>query len=225
MYSWPYKGNYAIPGLPSAKWNSDTTNPSAWPLQANRYNIDGSHRCPGSDKLIIDNGQGILVAYRGSPDNQPWIEQIGLARAAGPGGPFTRLNNDQPLFNNSAEDPSVWRDKRGNWYMIMHALEGGFRGGPNVGGHAYVESLEGPWYYDTETRAFTTTVQFDDGTSAVDAERERPQLVFTYDGNMTPILLTSGVVENLNTMVSYSLAVPSGEYYSLWNTTNCVATK
>jgi hypothetical protein len=66
---------------------------------------------------------------------------------------------------------------------------------PNVGRHAYARSWQGPWIFNTETVAFNTTAKFTDGSSIDYYRRERPQLYFSDDGEMTPLYLTNGVQE------------------------------
>lgn len=127
-------------------------------------------------------------------------------------GEYTRLNNDQPIFKNPAEDPFTWQDVRGNYHMLVHSLEkeGGFGDGPKVGRHAFSRSIDGPWIFNTKTLAFSTLVKYDDGTEINFHRRERPQLYFSDDGNMTPLFLTTGVQEKDSPM-SYSIIVPIGK--------------
>ena len=46
-----------------------------------------------------------------------------------------------------------------------------------------------------ETLPFSTLVEFDDGTSVDFFRRERPQLFFSADGEMMPLVLKTGVQE------------------------------
>lgn len=93
--------------------------------------------------------------------------------------------------------------------MLLHSLElgGGFGSGPKVGRHAFAEKLDGPWTFDNETLAFSTHVEFDDGTAKNYYRRERPQLFFSEDGEMRPLYLTTGVQE-VDSPMSYSLIQP-----------------
>lgn len=81
--------------------------------------------------------------------------------------------------------------------MLLHSLErdGGFGEGRRVGRHAFCRSIDGPWTFNNETLAFSTRVEFDDGTSIDFYRRERPQLFFSADGEMRPLVLTTGVQE------------------------------
>ena len=121
---------------------------------------------------------------------------LNLAIATSYTGPYHRIYN-HPLFSDGNEDPFLWRDKRGHFHMLMHSLEagGGFGDGPKVGRHAYARHIDSKWTFGNRTLAFNTTVQWTDGTHTDFYRRERPQLVFSDDGNMTPLYLTNGVQE------------------------------
>jgi hypothetical protein len=90
--------------------------------------------------------------------------------------------------------------------MLLHSLEadGGIGNGPKVGRHAFAVELEGPWYFDNETLAFSTEVSFEDGNVVGYYRRERSQLFFSEDGEMRPLYLTTGAQEGGSGM-SYSL--------------------
>lgn len=169
-------------------WDTDTTNPSAFP---------------------IFNSSAILLAYRGCPYNCGGDELISLSMASNFKGPYTRITG-QPLFPNGNEDPHVYQDKRGNWHLLMHSLEagGGFGGGPKVGRHAFSRDfMTVPWTFNNNTLAYNTTVNFNDGSQINFYRRERPQLFFSDDGLMTPLYLTTGVQENGQSN-SYTMIVP-----------------
>jgi len=149
-------------------WDTDTTNPSAFPLK---------------------NGTVVLM-YRGCETGCSGTEQLGIARADSWKGPFVR--NPKPIFENANEDPFIWQDGRNNWHLLMHSLEsdGGF-GGPKIGRHAY--SRDGLyWTFGSRTLAYNTTVNFTDGKSRTYLRRERPQVYFV-SGNM--VALVTGVQE------------------------------
>lgn len=177
-------------------WDADTSNPSAWPLWT-----------------ANDDTHDILMAYRGCIWNcGDGLEQIGVATAPVFTGPYTRAH-DYPIFPNDAEDPFVWRDKRGNFHMLMHSLDSADNGvgsGPKVGRHGYARNWDGEWTYNNETLAYSTYVEFTDGTATNYSRRERPQLYFSDDGLMTPLFLSNGVQE-VNTSQSYTLIQPIGD--------------
>ena len=179
LITWTPLGVALGPNPNHDAWDTDTTNPSAFPMAST------------SDP----SAPGILLAYRGCPYNCGGAELIALASAPSYRGPYTRIGTAQPLFSNGNEDPHVWRDARGHWHMLMHSLEagGGFGGGPKVGRHAFSRDIGQAWTFNNNTLAYNTTVRFDDGSSIDFFRRERPQLYFSEDGAMTPLYLTTGV--------------------------------
>lgn len=172
-------------------WDSDTTNPSPFPL------FGPSHET-----------SEILLAYRGNPINGTGAEQIGVASAQHFVGPYTRAHNF-PVFEEPNEDPFVWRDKRGHFHMLLHSLlpDGGFGTGPNVGRHAFARSWNGQWTFNNRTVAYNTTVHYTNGSSILFHRRERPALIFSEDGKMTPLYLVNGVQE-VNASSSYTVIQP-----------------
>lgn len=96
--------------------------------------------------------------------------------------------------------------------MLVHSLlpDAGFGDGPNVGRHAFARSWAGPWTFNNESVAFTTNVVFEGGFVREYFRRERPSLFFSADGEMRPLLLSTGVQER-GEMGSYSLIQPVGD--------------
>ncbi|KAK4496776.1 hypothetical protein PRZ48_012759 [Zasmidium cellare] len=213
LRNWEFVGQ-VVKGKDDTSWNADITNPSPWPL------CDGPHKSGGGWPWSWGWGKpqckdsSILLAYRGCPNNCSGAEQISLALAPHFGGPYTHLNSDSPIFTNDggSEDPFIWQDKRGNYHILVHSLEpeGGFGSGPKVGRHAFSRSIEGPWRFGNKTLAFSTMVEFEDGTQIDYYRRERPQLFFSDDGEMRPLFLTTGVQE-VGSGMSYTLMVPVGD--------------
>lgn len=197
---WQDEGQ-AMKGEDSDAWDADVTNPSAIPLYSS-----------GCFEVPEDKTPAILLVYRGCPYNCYGAEQINVAMSeTGYKGPYKKLQAD-PIFENENEDAFVWRDKRGNYHMLMHSLEpdGGFGDGPKVGRHAYARNYTGPWTFNDKTLAFNTTVEYEDGRKIDFFRRERPQLFFSKDGQKTPLLLTTGVQPRHNPM-SYTAIVPVGD--------------
>jgi hypothetical protein len=181
-------------GANSNAWDADVTNPSPLPL----YSPE-------------NKTSEILLVYRGCPYNCSGNELINIATASDVEGSYTRKQAD-PIFMASNEDPFVWKDKRGHFHMLLHSLEleGGFGDGPKVGRHAFARAWDGAWTFDNETLAFNTTVQYTQGPEVDFFRRERPQLFFSEDGEMTPLFLTTGVQER-NSPMSYSVIQPIGD--------------
>lgn len=93
-----------------------------------------------------------------------------------------------PVFNHTAEDPSVFRDERSNWHMLVNALPGKCGGKDQQGGHAW--SRDGMTWSEPRVGAYNTTVLFTDGTSMQCSRRERPQMVL--DKDRIPLVMWSG---------------------------------
>ncbi|KKP01519.1 hypothetical protein THAR02_06379 [Trichoderma harzianum] len=208
LRKWTFKGQ-VMQGDNTSDWDADLTNPTAFPLYSSscgraESTTDGGH-CPGHTAAM-------LLVYRGCPINCGGSELINVAFSeSGYEGPYKKIES-QPIFDDANEDPFVWRDKRGNFHMLLHSLEpaGGFGWGPQVGRHAYARNYTGPWTFGNRTLAFSTYVQYDDGLVTQFNRRERPELYFSNDGQMTPLLMSTGVQEQ-NSGQSYSLIVPLGD--------------
>ena len=190
LKTWTSHGQVLL-GTDDGAWDADITNPSPLPL------------------YTPENPTGeIALAYRGCPYNCYAAELINLATASTFLGPYKKVQST-PIFTNPAEDPFFWRDKRGNFHMLLHSLEpeGGFGDGPKVGRHVFSRSLEGPWKFNEKTLAFDTSVAFEDGSEMVYFRRERPQLFFSEGGEMEPLYLSTGVQE-IGREGSYTLIQP-----------------
>jgi hypothetical protein len=112
-----------------------------------------------------------------------------------------------------AEDPFLWRDKRGNWHTHNHwmidLVEHDGQKWPRVGVHTYARALTGPWHFKLQ-EAFNSTVNYTDGTIQTLKRRERPKLFFSDDGEMTPLYLINGVQEMGQTGLSSTFIQPIG---------------
>ena len=95
------------------------------------------------------------------------------------------------------EDPWMWLDPRGNFHALFHSM-GGCKA---VGCHAF--SRDGYRWALAASDAYTTTVEFADGSSKQYARRERPHLVLNAAGD--PAFLTNGVQESWDSDHSYTL--------------------
>ena len=212
LRNWKFRGQ-VFNGLKRGHWDTDTTNPSPFPLGDTPENYGGPNEWKAKTEGMKKD-HDILLAYRGCHYNcSTGKELISLASASSFSSPYTRLNNHRPIFPNPAEDPFLWRDKRGHFHLLLHSLEpdGGFGSGPKVGRHAFSRSIAGPWTFNTRTLAFSTKVDFEDGGKIDFFRRERPQLLFSADGEMRPLVLTTGV-QAKGREGSYSVMVPIGSW-------------
>jgi hypothetical protein len=120
-------------------------------------------------------------------------EVIGLATAPHWSGPYA-LAVDHPVIL-SHEDPHIWANARGELHMLSH-------GATN---HWYTTHL-GNWSL-ASAPAYTFDFAWANGTAATALRRERPQLFFSDDGLMTPLVFTSGVtIKGAPAQMSLTLA-------------------
>ena len=136
---------------------------------------------------FFPNGSALL-AFRskvmpGGAGGAPPVgtEVIGLARAPHWSGPYALLL-DAPIVV-AHEDPHIWADSRGNLHLLSHGATNHWfaaAGAPDV------------WTLAT-TPAYGFNFSYSNGSLATANRRERPQLFFSDDGRMTPLVFTTGV--------------------------------
>ncbi|MCF7838429.1 MAG: glycoside hydrolase family protein, partial [Candidatus Marinimicrobia bacterium] len=138
---------------------------------------------PGAwDQQLVTNPAPCLL-----PDGRLWLYyrsntplglRLGVAAAEALGAPFKRLRNEPLSFCDSdhyVEDPFVWRSNQ-HFEMIAKDITGGFTGERHAGLHA--TSPDGlNWTPSTPPKAYSRTVQWDNGTTTVQGCLERPQLL------------------------------------------------
>ncbi|KAF2819800.1 hypothetical protein CC86DRAFT_449825 [Ophiobolus disseminans] len=166
------------------------TNPAPWPL----YSPENQT----SKITLIAEDLRIFTAER-------WDAKYSLINSAS--------WNTSDYSRTWAEDPFVWRDKRGHWHALAHwmidIVEKNGTKYPRVGAHMYARTLEGEWTFKLQ-EAFNSTVTFTDGSVETFNRRERPKLFFSDDGELTPLYLVSGVQALGSTTTSYTLIQPVG---------------
>ena len=137
----------------------------------------------------------VKLIYRGGSKGYK-AEFIGVAGAPKWQGPYTtNANPAVPAMATNAEDPFVYRDCRGGYHMLAHAIGKGVHG--NVGMHAF--SHDGiSWHQGSPSIAYTDVVAWSNGTNSTLAQRERPVLIFNTTRNggggcdWVPIALING---------------------------------
>jgi hypothetical protein len=170
--------------------------------------------------LIFKNGSVLLLfrSYSTSKSggtmwnwngDYPGYTQIGMATAPHWKGPYTV--HPEPIFENPNEDPFVYMDTRGGLHAVFHGMDL-WPGTDNVGRHAFSEDGK-HWIYSRHN-AWTTTVDYEGGTSVEYSRRERPEFIFDQEGNI--LALTTGVVDD---------TVESGQQDRSFTVVQPVATK
>jgi len=92
------------------------------------------------------------------------------------------------------EDPFMWIDLKGNWHIINHAysnLQYDHCGNSTVSAHFYSEDGK-TWHWSPDP--YGHTVHYDDGTSHTYTTLERPNMVFSSDGQVTHLNLAADLV-------------------------------
>jgi len=82
------------------------------------------------------------------------------------------------------EDPYIYKDKRNNFHIVYHDMEGSDRGG-----HAF--SQDGKKWYNGNVPCYTGEIKFEDGSVQKFKKRQRPQLIVE---NGVPLYLYTGVM-------------------------------
>lgn len=131
------------------------------------------HFFPNGSALLAFRSKAMGGAHAGE-------ELIGLASAPHWSGPYSLLV-DAPIVQ-AHEDPHVWVDARGNLHLLSHGATNHWFTSPNAL-DAWTLAA-GP--------AYDFTIPWKNGTVARALRRERPQLFFSDDGKMTPLVFTTG---------------------------------
>lgn len=170
---WTPLGSAAFSGT-GAGWLGWVSNPSI------HFFANGSALLAFRAKVMP--GGGGVESGNGVSQNLPvGQEVIGLATAPHWRGPY-ELAVAHPIALEH-EDPHIWADKRGNLHLLSHGATNHWFTTPDKLGN---------WTLASEP-AYGFDFEWANGTAAVAMRRERPQLVFSADGNMTPLVFTTGV--------------------------------
>lgn len=105
---------------------------------------------------------------------------LGMAYAPSIEGPYTVLNNEQPIFNvveqGEAEDPFLWKDEDG-YHAIFKDQTAKFTG--EQGGGVMAHSKDGVhWEMDNSPKAYSRTVEWTNGEVGMQGQLERPFILF-----------------------------------------------
>ena len=105
---------------------------------------------------------------------------LGIAYSPNIEGPYTVLNNEQPIFQmdgqGEAEDPFLWKDSKG-YHTIFKDHVAKYTGERDGGVMAH--STDGVhWTVDIDPKAYSRTVEWEDGKVEMQGQLERPFLLF-----------------------------------------------
>jgi len=128
---------------------------------------------------IRDDGHTVLIYKSKREGKSPF--QLGIATAPHPSGPYTRVS-DEPTFPFDCEDPFIWWEE-GRYHVIMKDFSGEICGEANAG--VYASSEDGiTWHLPEKPLAYSRTIRWDDGTTSIHGNFERPNLLIQ-DGRPT----------------------------------------
>jgi hypothetical protein len=142
---------------------------------------------------ILDDGTTYMI-YKSRAGDGATL-QLGVAIAPHPLGPYRRLSDD-PVFRFEnpdwhVEDPYLWHED-GLFHVIMKDDfkndSGGITGEWGAGVHATSKDC---LHWKIQGKAYSRRVRWDDGAETVQANLERPNLLFT-DGKPTHLFCATG---------------------------------
>ncbi|WP_418211905.1 glycoside hydrolase family protein [Bacteroides zhangwenhongii] len=164
---------------------------------------------------VLQEDGSVMMIFKGrayTPNGKHSDMSLGIAYAPSIEGPYTVLNNDQPIFQvdgqGEAEDPFLWKDKRG-YHAIFKDHVAKFTG--ERGGGVMTHSKDGiHWTVDKDPKAYSLTVEWEDGKVEKQGQLERPFLLFDENGKMTHAFFATmdgpGGFENANK--SWNMVIP-----------------
>lgn len=132
---------------------------------------------------IIQEDGSVMMIFKGRTyigDNKFSDMALGMAYAPSIEGPYKVLNDDQPIFQvngqGEAEDPFLWKDNKG-YHAIFKDHVSKFTG--EQGGGVMAHSKDGiRWTVDKDPKAYSRTVEWEDGKVEMQGQLERPFLLF-----------------------------------------------
>jgi len=183
------------------------------PILETKPNTFYSYLTSNPTPLIQEDGS-VLLIFKGrghNTDNSFTKMALGIAYAKTVEGPYTVLNNEQPIFNaenqGEAEDPFLWQDERG-YHLIFKDQLSKYTG--EKGGGVLAHSKDAiHWSIDNSPKAYSRTVEWDDGIICTQGQMERPFILFE---NKKPVYLFFATMDGPggfeNSSKSWSMVIP-----------------
>lgn len=131
---------------------------------------------------VIQEDGSVIMIFKGRryEGNQHSAMAMGIAYAPCVEGPYTVINNEQPIFHvngqGEAEDPFLWKDKDG-FHIIFKDHVGKFTGERGGGTMAHSKDAIN-WTIDKNPKAYSKTVEWEDGKVELQGQLERPFILF-----------------------------------------------
>lgn len=184
------------------------------PILKTKANTFYSYLTSNPSPIIQEDGS-VMMIFKGRAHTQNGKHSqmaLGIAYAPSIEGPYTVLNNDQPIFQidgqGEAEDPFLWKDKRG-YHVIFKDQVGKYTGERGGGVMAYSEDGI-HWTVDKDPKAYSLTVEWEDGKVEKQGQLERSFLLFDENGKMTHTFFATmdgpGGFENASN--SWNMVIP-----------------
>lgn len=163
---------------------------------------------------IIQEDGSVMMIFKGRShtENGKYSGMsLGIAYAPTIEGPYTVLNNEQPIFQvdgrGEAEDPFLWKDAKG-YHVIFKDHVAKYTG--ERGGGVMAHSPDGVnWTVDKDPKAYSKTIEWEDGEVAMQGQLERPFILFE-KGKPTHIFFATmdGPGEFENGTRSWNMVIP-----------------
>lgn len=164
---------------------------------------------------IIQEDGSVLMIFKGRSykGNGSYSDMcLGIAFAPTVEGPYTVLNNNQPIFQvdgqGEAEDPFLWKDEKG-YHVIFKDHVAKFTG--EKGGGVMAHSGDGiHWRIDNDPKAYSRTVEWEDGKVEMQGQLERPFILFDEKGSPDYIFFATmdGIGGFENASKSWNMVIP-----------------
>lgn len=163
---------------------------------------------------VIQEDGSVLMIFKGRhyTDGDKYSSMsLGVAYAKNIEGPYVVLNNKQPIFQvdgqGEAEDPFLWKDSEG-YHIIFKDHVAKFTG--ERGGGAMAHSSDGiNWTVDPDPKAYSLTVEWEDGSIGKQGQLERP---FIYFENGKPVYIFFATMDGPggfeNATRSWNMCIP-----------------
>lgn len=135
--------------------------------------------------VVLEDGS-IMMIFKGRrhlEDGKYSNMALGIDYAPTIEGPYQVLNNEQPIFQvngqGEAEDPFLWKDDKG-YHVIFKDHVAKFTG--EKGGGVMAHSKDGiNWTVDKDPKAYSKTIEWENGTITKQGQLERPFILFEDD--------------------------------------------
>ena len=132
--------------------------------------------------MVIHPDGSVLMIFkaRSYEGNTYSPMSLGVAYAKNISGPYKVLNNKQPVFNakltGELEDPFLWKDTR-DYHLVFKDHKAKYT--QELGGGVLAHSADGVhWQMDANSKAYSKTIQWNDGVIEHRGQLERPFILF-----------------------------------------------